>query len=101
MSRRSQPERFIDPPIPSFTEKQGQYLAFIKLYMQLHRIAPAETDFMRYFGTTAPSVHRMIVALEKKGLIARKPRQARSIRLLLPEDRVPALESIKTAASLA
>ena len=75
-----------------FTDKQGQYLAFIHLYPKLNGRAPAETDMQRYFGVTPPSVHRMVVELERKGLIARAPRQARSIKLLLPPDQVPALE---------
>lgn len=75
-----------------FTDKQGQYLAFIHLYTKLNGRAPAETDMQRYFRVTPPSVHRMVVELERKGLIARVPRQARSITLLLPPDQVPALE---------
>src|SRR5438270_528764 len=34
---------------PSFTAKQGQYLAFIYNYTKMHRQAPAETDLQRYF----------------------------------------------------
>jgi DNA-binding MarR family transcriptional regulator len=36
-----------------------------------------------YFATTPPSVHRMVVELETKGLISRQPGQARSIELLI------------------
>jgi len=32
------------PPAPPFTEKQGQYLAFIYAYTQVLGRAPAETD---------------------------------------------------------
>ena len=35
---------------PAFTKKQGQYLAFIYNYSKIHRQAPAESDFQRYFG---------------------------------------------------
>ena len=38
----------------------------------------------RYFGVTPPSVHRMVVELERRGLIRRLPRQARSIALCIP-----------------
>src|SRR5580698_7400798 len=34
---------------PSFTAKQGQYLAFIHHYMKIHRQAPAESDIQNYF----------------------------------------------------
>lgn len=82
---------------PRFTEKQGQYLAFIYTYALLNRQPPAEADFQRFFGVTPPSVHQMIVQLERLGLIRRIPRQARSIELLVPEDELPKLQPIKTS----
>jgi len=39
----------IIPAIPSFTQKQGQYLAFIYAYTVIMRRPPAEADFQRYF----------------------------------------------------
>lgn len=89
-------------PTADFTTKQGQYLAYIHLYMRLHRAAPAETDIRFYFGTTAPSVHQMIVTLQKKGFISRLPRTPRSIQLLIPTEQLPKLlpiQSIRTSAS--
>jgi hypothetical protein len=41
---------------PRFTEKQGQYLAFIYTYVLLNRQPPAEADFQRFFRVTPPSV---------------------------------------------
>ena len=41
---------------PRFTEKQGQYLAFIHTYVLLNGRSPAEADMERYFGVTPPSV---------------------------------------------
>ncbi len=82
-----------------FTEKQGQYLAFIHAYTLLNRRAPAEADMQRFFGVTPPSVHRMVVELESRGLIARTPGTARSLRLIVEPDDLPRLrdpESIKT-----
>ena len=81
-------------PASRFTEKQGQYLAFIYTYTLLHRQPPAEADFQRFFGVTAPTVHQMIVQLERLELIRRTPRQARSIELLVPPDQLPALQPI-------
>lgn len=75
----------------TFTYKQGQYLAFIYFYTKLNGVPPAEADMQKYFRTSAPSVHDMIVRLEKKGLIEKKP-TPRSIRLLLAEKELPALE---------
>lgn len=74
-----------------FTDRQGQYLAFIHSYTKLHRVAPAELDIERYFRVTPPTIHRMVIELEKRGLIARTPRKARSIALLIPPELLPAL----------
>ena len=76
----------------SFTETQGQYLAFIHLYTKLNRRPPAEADMQAYFQVTPPSVHQMVVQLEKRGLIRRQPRAARSIELLLAPDQLPPLK---------
>ena len=76
----------------SFTEKQGQYLAFIGNYTTMHGCAPAEADFQRFFQTTPPTVHQMILRLEEKGFISRIPGQARSIRLLIDPDELPRLK---------
>lgn len=74
-----------------FTEKQGQYLAFIYAYMKLHRRPPAEADMQTFFEVTPPSVHRMVVELELRGLIRRQPGQARSIQLLVEPEALPVL----------
>lgn len=74
-----------------FTELQGQYLAFIYAYSKIHRQAPAEQDMQRYFQVTPPTVHRMVVELEKRGLIARQPQKARSITLLVAPELLPTL----------
>ena len=71
---------------------QGQYLAFIQAYIKIHRVPPAEADMQQYFQVTPPSVHQMILTLERNGLISRTPEKARSIALLVPRDEVPALE---------
>ena len=58
----------------SFTPKQGQYLAFIHLYTRLHRRPPAEADMQEYFRVSPPSVHQMVLTLERAGFIRRQPR---------------------------
>lgn len=78
--------------LPDYTPKQGQYLAFIYYYTKLNGRPPAEQDMQKYFRTTPPSVHNMILTLEKKGFIERTSRQARSIKLLLSRDQLPDLE---------
>ena len=75
-----------------WTEKQGQYLAFVYNYTKIHGRSPAEAEMERYFRVTPPTVHQMILRLEEKGLISRVPGQARSIKLLVPDEEVPQLK---------
>jgi len=77
---------------PTFTRKQGQYLAFIHLYSKLNRQPPAEADMQRYFGTSPPTVHSMVVRLEKLGLVEREKGKSRTIRVLLHPKDLPELE---------
>ncbi len=45
-----------------FTEKQGQYLAFIHAYTVINQRPPAQADMQRHFHVTPPTVHRMVFA---------------------------------------
>lgn len=74
-----------------YTDKQGQYLAFIYYYGKIHGRAPAEAEMQQYFRTSPPAVHQMILTLEAHDLIERTPGQARSIRLLIPREELPDL----------
>ena len=85
---------------PRFTETQGQYLAFIHAYTLVNGRPPAEADIQRFFGVTPPSVHNMIVELERRGLITRVPRQPRSIVISIADDELPRLrQPIKSTVS--
>ena len=75
-----------------FTQKQGQYLAFIYVYSRMFRQAPAEADMQRHFRVSPPSVHQMIIGLERDGFIRRQPGVARSIDVLVPPYELPILE---------
>jgi repressor LexA len=77
--------------VPAYTAKQGQYLAFIYYYTKLNRRPPAEADMQHYFQVTPPTVHQMILKLEELGFISREPGRSRSIRVLLPPERLPQL----------
>jgi repressor LexA len=81
-----------DPLQARFTRKQGQYLAFIYAYTILNRRPPAEADMQAFFGVSPPSVHQMVLELERRGLLRRTPRAARSIELLVPPASLPLLE---------
>ena len=74
-----------------YTPLQGQYLAFIYAYTTLHRRPPAEADMQAFFRVTPPSVHQMVLQLERLGLIRRTPRAARSIELLVAPTSLPLL----------
>ncbi len=47
----------------------------------------------RYFGVTPPSVHQMILTLERAGLIRRQPGVPRSIEVLVPPEDLPVLDA--------
>ena len=81
----------VTPPAKTFTPKQGQYLAFIYAYTPLNRRPPAEADMQLYFRVSPPSVHQMILTLERAGLIRRQPRVARSIEMLVDPESLPVL----------
>jgi SOS-response transcriptional repressor LexA len=74
-----------------FTEKQGQYLAFIHNYTVMFGWPPAEADLQRFFGTTPPTVHQMLRKLADRKLIRRTPGQARSIEVLVDPNEIPRL----------
>ncbi|MBC8012783.1 MAG: MarR family transcriptional regulator [Methyloceanibacter sp.] len=76
---------------PPFTLKQGQYLAFIHAYSRIFARPPAEADMQRHFRVTPPTVHQMVLTLERVGLIRRRPRVARSIELLIDPESLPVL----------
>ena len=80
-----------DKPPPRFTERQGQYLAFIHAYTKIHRQPPAQADLSRYFRVSPPSVHQMLLTLERRGLLRRTPGQARAIEVLVPPEDLPLL----------
>ena len=74
-----------------YTERQGQYLAYIHQYTVLHGRSPAEADMQQFFRVSPPSVHQMVLTLERRGYIRRVPDQARSITLSLSPDSLPPL----------
>ena len=79
------------PAVQTFTLKQGQYLAFIYAYTRVLGRPPAEADLQRYFGVSPPSVHQMVLTLERAGLIRRQPGVARSIEILIAPELLPVL----------
>ena len=80
-----------EAPGPRVTPTQGQYLAFIYAYSRINQRPPAEADMQRHFSVTPPSVHQMVITLERLGFIKREPGVARSIQLLIQPEALPVL----------
>ena len=78
--------------VPTYTTKQGQYLAFLYYFTKIHGKSPSEAEMQSYFRVTPPSVHQKVLGLEAKGFIARTPGKARSIKLLVDRAELPDLE---------
>lgn len=87
---RSDPSAF---PVP--TARQGQFLAYIHHYCLVNGCPPAEADMQRFFKIAAPSVHSMVLTLERRGFIRRVPGQPRSINLLIPPESLPTLKRVQ------
>ena len=75
-----------------FTDRQGQYLAFIHAYTKINGRPPAEADMQKYFRVTPPTVHQMVLNLHQARLIERVPGKARSIRVLVDPELLPELK---------
>src|SRR3954470_23530224 len=71
----------------SFTERQGQYLAFIDAYTRVHGRPPAETDMQRQLSP--PSVHHMVLTLERLGHIRRQQASRAASRCSSPPKTCP------------
>ena len=59
--------------------------------LRVHRRPLAEADIQRHFGVTPPSVHQMILTLERAGLIRRQSGVPRSVEVLVPPEDLPVL----------
>jgi len=67
------------------SSRQSEYLVFIRRYCDLHKRPPSEVDIAQHLGVSAPAAHQMVLTLEARGLLARTPRGARSLRVLLEQ----------------
>lgn len=74
---------------PSYTARQGQYLAYIHRFTTRHSVAPSFEEIAAHFGTSSPSVNGMIKTLEGRGFLSRVPGVARSLRVLVPTTDLP------------
>ena len=84
--------QIVEPCHPlGFTARQGEYLAFIYAYTKVAGRPPAEAEIQRHFKVSPPTVHQMILTLEREGLIRRKPKVPRSIEVLVDPSLLPVL----------
>ena len=81
-----------------FTPTQGRYLAFLHAYTSLHGYPPSESEMAQAMCVAPPSVNTMMKMLEKKGLISRQPGQGRSVRVIIPEEEIPAWNNRKSSS---
>lgn len=59
-------------PLPRETPRHGQYLAVIHAYTLVLGRPPGRGDILRVFRVTPPSVHQMLLTLERDDLIRRQ-----------------------------
>jgi DNA-binding MarR family transcriptional regulator len=88
---RTTMNRAVSESRPDFSPRQGQYLAFIDAYTLVNGRPPAQADIQRFFCVTPPTVHQMLLTLEKAGLISRRPGAPRSIAVLVDRAALPIL----------
>jgi DNA-binding MarR family transcriptional regulator len=89
---RATMNRAVGDSHPVFTPRQGQYLAFIHAYTLVNGRPPAQAEIQRFFQVPPPSVHQMLLTLERQGLISRRPGIARSIAVLVDRADLPELQ---------
>jgi repressor LexA len=74
------------------TKSQGRLLTYVYWYTKIHRIPPSENEIAEFLEVRGPSAHRMILTLEAKGALSRQPGLPRTIRVLLPPEKLPTLD---------
>jgi DNA-binding MarR family transcriptional regulator len=74
------------------TRAQGQLVAYVYWYAKVHRVPLAENEIADFLGIQGPSVHQMILRLESKAILSRRPGEPRTIKILPPREEIPDLE---------
>src|SRR6266849_1141288 len=78
------------------TRLHAQAGAILGLHPRLHagaRPAAGRSRFAMILPVTPPSVHQMVLTLERSGLIRRQPGIARSIKVLVDPEALPPLRA--------
>jgi hypothetical protein len=71
------------------TPRQAEYLDFIRAFTKRWGVPPSFEEIGQHFMTTPPSVNSMIKLLDARGFLTRIPGQARTLRVIIPEEAQP------------
>lgn len=74
------------------SRSQGQLVAYVYWYTNVHRIPPSENEIAEFLGGRSPSAHVMMVRRGCRGVLTRRPGEPRSLKVLLPREAIPDLE---------
>jgi len=81
-----------------YTKKQRNLLEFIADYQRVHAVSPTLEEIGEKFGVSRVTAYQHVAALERKGAISRRHREARSIEILdvdyTPAPGIPILGTI-------
>ena len=78
---------------PDFYRQAGPHISrSIHAYTLVNGRPPAQAEIQRIFQVTPPSVHQMLLTLERERLISRRPGMPRSIVVLVDRADLPPLE---------
>src|SRR5688572_14314611 len=80
-------------PMP-VTAKQQRVFEFIRRYIESNQEAPTIAEIGRQFQmSSSASVHAILIALEREGLIKRIPNVSRGIQIVRSEEHTSELQS--------
>src|SRR5215467_11937999 len=75
------------------TPRQKQVYDFVRRFIDAKQYAPTIAEIQEQFGLSSPaSVHQLLSALEREGLITRIPHVSRGIEIIRQENQEQALE---------
>ena len=82
------------------TARQRQVYDFINRFIEINRQPPTIAEIGRQFKmSSSASVHSILSALEREGLIKRIPNVSRGIELVSPETSTTVTRSLSSAPS--
>jgi len=87
-----------------YTPRQRDLLEFVGEYQRIHAVSPTLEEIGEQFGYTRVTAFQHVSALQRKGAILRRPREARSLEIVDPAYRpqpgIPILGTIAAGRPL-